>query len=248
MPMLHVLDSPTGIKVNRNESGLYASLLFAISLYGLIYKKFFNQFTNLSIVIVSLLTVALSFSKGTWVLALLATFIIIYLKYNPKIFFVTISIVLFLFLLIPFSDLLFIDAVLTRLSGSDKTNVVRFGYLMDAIFIGADNVFLGIGPGNYKEYTSSNGYLITVDPHNASAQSFAELGIGGLVLVLLLYIFNVYQSYFNLKKEEVFVIVFVLVVMLTADSFISGLSLTMKIFYILMALIMRGSLDVRKEK
>lgn len=247
MPMLHVLDSPTGIKVNRNESGLYASLLFAISLYGLMYKKFFSYFTNLLIVIISLSAVAFSFSKGTWILALIAFFIIIFLKFKPIKFFTTISIIFVVISLLPLSDLLFIDAVFSRFSGSDETNAYRFGYLIDAIFIGTDNLLLGIGPGNYKEYTLANGYLVSIDPHNATAQSFAELGIFGLVLVLLIYISNIYQSYFNIKKEEAFIIVFVLIVMLAADSFISGLSLTMKILYILAALIMRGSLDVRKQ-
>ena len=92
---------------------------------------------------------------------------------------------------------------------------------------------LGIGPGNYTEYTAANGYLITIDPHNALAQSFAELGIFGLALVLLLYASSFYQSYFTSTKEVTYIIIFVLMIMLLADSFISGLSLTMKILYIL---------------
>lgn len=248
MPMLHVLDSPTGIKVNRNESGLYASLLFAISFYGFIYNRYFSYLTNLLIVIISFLTVALTFSKGTWILSLISILLIISYKYKPTKFFITTSILMVLFFSLPLSDLLFLDAVVTRFSGSGETNAYRFGYLVDAIYIGADNLLLGIGPGNYKEYTAANGYLITIDPHNALAQSFAELGIFGLALVLLLYASSFYQSYFNSKKEDTYIIIFVLMIMLLADSFISGLSLTMKILYILAALTMRRGLDVRKQK
>lgn len=244
MPMLHILDSPTGIKVNRNESGLHASLLFALSLYGLVYKRFFNNSTNLFIVIISLLAVALTFSKGAWILSLIAAFLIIFNRYKlTKFLMVSCIFIAFLFLL-PLSDLLFLDAVLTRFSNSGHTNAFRLGYLIDAINIGTENIFFGIGPGNYKEYATENGYLITVDPHNTFAQSFAELGIGGLLLVSLLYASSIYQSYFNIKKEKIYIIIFVLIVMLLADSFISGLSLSMKILYILAAITMRRGLNV----
>ncbi len=247
MPMLHVRESSSGLIVNRNESGLTASLLYAISFYGLVYRKFFSNPVNFFLVAISLLTVALSFSKGAWFLALIASFMIIVYRFKvTKFIFVSI---LFLTLLafLPLSDLAFLDAVLSRFTNSSETNAYRLSYILDSTLIGADNFFVGIGPGNYKEYTIANGYVVSTDPHNSYLQSFAELGILGLLLVLFFYGTSFLQSFFNGKKEEIHIIVFVLIVLLMADGLQSGLSLTMKVLYILSALTMRRGLNARNQ-
>ena len=247
MPMLHVLDSPTGIKVNRNESGLTASLLFAISFYAFVFKRFFNKPTNLFILLISLSTVALTFSKGAWLLSLIAFFMISVYRFKISKILLSSFILIFLILLLPLPDLSFVDAVITRFTGSTETNAYRLSYVLDALMIGADNIILGIGPGNYQEYTMTNGYVVTIDPHNSFMQSFAELGVAGLLLVILFYFSSLYQSFFNTQKDELYIIIFVLITMLVADGLQSGLSLTMKILYILAALSMRRGINVSQE-
>jgi len=245
MPMLHIRESPSGLVVNRNETGLTASLLYTISFYGLVYRKFFSTPVNIFLVILSLLTVALCFSKGAWLLTVIASVFIIAYRFKAiKLFFVSI----FILILVPFlpiSDFIFFDAVATRFTGSGETNDIRLSYVWDSVLIASDNLIFGIGPGNYKEYTIANGYTITIDPHNTFMQSFAELGIFGLLIVTFFYGTVLLQSFFNGKKEKNHIIVFVLVVLLTADSLQSGLSLTMKIFYILAALTMRKGSNVQ---
>jgi len=243
MPMLHVRESPTGLIVNRNESGLTASLLYALSLYAFLNKKFFSSLVNIVLVIFSFFTVALSFSKGAWLLAIIGTFFIMLYKYkSSKMLPISILIILFIPFL-PLSDFIFVDAVITRFTGSSETNAYRLQYLIDAFVIGSDNYLFGIGPGNYKEYTIANGYAVTIDPHNSYLQTYAELGILGFVIILFFYISGLMQSFFNARVDNIHVIIFVLIVMLSADGMQSGLSLTMKIFYILVALTMRRSFD-----
>lgn len=247
MPMLHVRESPSGLVVNRNESGLTASLLFTISLFGLVYKKFFSNRANFFLVILSFLTVALTFSKGAWLLALLASFIVVVFRFKAtKLIFVGISL-LCLLPLLPLAELAFVDAVIWRFTGSAETNAYRLAYVLDSALIGADNFMLGIGPGNYGEYTRANGYVVTIDPHNSYMQTFAELGIFGLLLVLFFYGASLLQSFFNAKKDENHIIIFVLIVLLAVDGMQSGLSLTMKILYVLSALSMRRVLNVRNQ-
>ena len=155
-----------------------------------------------------------------------------------------ISILIILFIpFLPLSDFIFVDAVITRFTGSSETNAYRLQYLIDAFVIGSDNYLFGIGPGNYKEYTIANGYAVTIDPHNSYLQTYAELGILGFVIILFFYISGLMQSFFNARVDNIHVIIFVLIVMLSADGMQSGLSLTMKIFYILVALTMRRSFD-----
>jgi O-antigen ligase len=247
MPMLHVLDSPTGIKVNRNESGLTASLLFAISFYAFVFNKFFNRPINLFILLISLSTVALAFSKGAWLLSLIAFLIISVYRFRITKILLISFILIFLILLIPLPDLSFVDAVITRFTGSAETNAYRLSYVLDSLMIGADNFILGIGPGNYQEYTMTNGYVVTIDPHNSYMQSFAELGLLGLLFVIFFYFSCLYQSFFNAQKDKLCIIIFVLIIMMAVDGLQSGLSLTMKILYILAALTMRRGLNVRQE-
>tara|TARA_B110000003_G_scaffold274559_1_gene314830 strand:- start:747 stop:1916 length:1170 start_codon:yes stop_codon:yes gene_type:complete len=247
MPMLHVRESPSGLVVNRNESGLAASLLFTISLFGLVYRKLFSNPVNWFLVTLSFLTVAFSFSKGAWLLALIASFIIIIYRFKVTKFIIASAFLLVLVPFLPLAELAFVDAVITRFTGSDMTNAIRLSYVLDSAFIGANNFFLGIGPGNYQEYTMANDYVVTIDPHNTYMQSFAELGIFGLILVLFFYGINLLQSFFNAKKDKNHIIIFVLIILLAADGMQSGLSLSMKILYILSALTMRRVLNVRDQ-
>ena len=247
MPMLHVTDSPSGLIVNRNESGLTASLLFTISLFGLVYRKFFSNPVNWFLLTLSFLTVAFTFSKGAWLLALIASFVIILYRFKVTKFIIASIFLLVLLSFLPLAELAFIDAVMWRFTASGETNAYRIGYILDSAFIGANNFILGIGPGNYQEYTMANDYLVTIDPHNSYMQTFAELGIFGLILILFFYGASLLQSFFNGKKDENHIIVFVLIVILAVDGMQSGLSLSMKILYVLSALTMRRVLNVRNQ-
>lgn len=247
MPMLHVRESPSGLVVNRNESGLTASLLYTISFFGLVYRKLFPNLINWFLVAFSLLIVAITFSKGAWLLALIASFIIILYRYKVTKFMIASSLLLVLVPFLPLAEFAFVDAVISRFTGSSLTNSIRLGYILDSVLIGATNFILGIGPGNYQEYTMVNDYGVTTDPHNTYLQTFAELGIFGLILVLFFYGTSLLQSFFNGQKDENHIIIFVLIVLLAADGMQSGLSLSMKILYILSALSMKRALNVRNK-
>lgn len=247
IPMLHILESPSGLTVNRNESGLTACLAYALSLYGLVYRRFFSSKVNFMLMTISLLTVALSFSKGAWLLGLIASFFIIFFRVNITRFigYTTFLIVVIFFL--PLSEIAFVDAVISRFTNSSETNAYRLSYIFDSVKIGADNFLFGIGPGNYKEYTLANGYTVTIDPHNSYLQTFAELGAFGLMIVTVFYLLGLIQSYLNARKDIDHIVIFILIVMLIADGFQSGLSLTMKILYILVAVTMREVLNGQRQ-
>lgn len=247
MPMLHVRDSPSGLVVNRNESGLTASLLYGISIYSLAYSRIFSKPMSIFLVVVSSLTVALTFSKGAWLLAVIASFVVGAFKFKVR------GLILggvSLCIAIPFlasAELAFVDAVITRFTGSAETNAYRLAYVVDSVFIGTENLLFGIGPGNYEEYARQNGYVVTIDPHNTYMQTFAELGIFGLFTVVAFYGLNVAQSFINSKSDDGHIVLFMLILMLAADGMQSGLSLSMKILYILAALTMKRLADAPRS-
>ncbi len=232
IPMLHVLESPLNLYVNRNETGLASSILALIAFYSLIYKKIFSRNVSLIIFAFAIFSSIISFSRGTWVVAILGITLIMFLRFRlVSIFFVSFFLSSLLFL-IPIEGVGLIDAFLLRLE-SDETNFYRYQYILDAFKIGLDNFFLGIGPGNYKEYAIQNGFLKTIDPHNTYMQSFAELGIFGLIFCISIYFFAVSKSFVNINKDSINVLLFTIFSCLAVDGLISGLSLSMKILYIL---------------
>lgn len=246
IPMLHVLDSPLGIMVNRNETGLSSSLLFTISFFGLIYNKYFSRILLTFVVLVSGFAVAFSFSKGAWLLTIIGAFLVLASLYRYKIIIMSILLILLSPLFSISSDLEFIDAVLTRFADSGESNSARLTYIIDSFSIGMNHIFLGIGPGNYGEYSSKANYMQTIDPHNAYLQTFAELGIVGFILVIILYFSALIQAYLKSKSNDSFILIYILILLLIADGFQSGLSLTMKILYVLLALIMSRKSEERE--
>lgn len=247
IPMLHILESPSGLTVNRNESGLTACLAYGLSLYALLYRRFFSRRVNFILVTISLLTVALSFSKGAWLLGLIASFLMILFRVSITRFIGSTIFVIVAMSFLPLSEIAFMDAVISRFSNSSETNAYRLSYIIDSIIIGTDNFLFGIGPGNYQEYTFANGYTVTIDPHNSYLQTFAELGAFGFMIVSVFYLLGLVQSYLNAKKDIDHIVIFILIVMLIADGFQSGLSLTMKILYILVAVTMREVLNGQRQ-
>jgi len=237
IPMLHVLESPTNILVNRNQTGLTSGLLFTIIYYKLNFKELKFNLLNFVILVTSVLSIMFSFSKGAWILSFISFCIIISLKFKLSFRFVILinSLILTIFLVQNF----YIDfwaSIDNRLAQSGETNSYRLQYIYDSLNISYNNLLVGIGPGNYYDYTLKYGYDVTVDPHNSYLQTFAELGIFGLIFLILILYKLLNRSYINQKHFNYSYLIFLLVMILVIDGFQSGLSLTMKLLYIFMGL------------
>ncbi len=231
VPMLHVLDSNLNAYVNRNETGLTASILGLISFYALIYKRIFSNSTALIIFLFALSSSFLSFSRGSWVITILGISIILFLRLRIKSILFISFLIFPLVLLVPIEGIGIFDLIFLRLE-SVASNFYRYQYLIDAIDIGFTNFFLGVGPGNYREYAIQNDYLVTIDPHNTYLQYFAELGIFGLIFCFLIYFFLVFKSLKEINYDNLYVILLTIFICLAVDGLISGLSLSMKLIYI----------------
>jgi len=247
MPMLHVLDSPSGLKVNRNETGLFSSLLFTVSFFALTYKKFFTPRMMSLVLLISCLAAALSFSKGAWLLSLAGFLFVSVFRFNKRQLIFVSLVPLILLAATATGGFAFFDAVIERFTNSGETNSYRVTYVFDSLLIGIDNFLLGIGPGNYREYTINNGFSVTIDPHNAFTQSFAELGFFGVVIVIGMYIASIIKSFRKIRISETYVIIFALIMLLFMDGLQSGLSLSIKLTYILFALSSRAIYASQKD-
>lgn len=247
IPMFHVLDSPLGIAINRNQAGMSSALAFVIAFYSFLFGRFMNRFFSLSLTIFLFIFSLLTFSKGTWVLMTVGFFLVIFARYNflgRSLFFLSLGIIIPIAIILP-STLR--DSIFVRVETSEDTNLHRIQFIYDAFEIGSRYPFFGIGPGNYGAISSGSEFMKTVDPHNAYLQTFSELGFFAFFLLLLLYAYSFLTAYrariTNLDSK----IVFILLGCLFVDGFVSGLSLTSKYLYILVALIASIRLFERKN-
>ena len=245
--MFHVLDSPLGIAINRNQAGMCSALAFVIAFYSFLFGRFMNRFFSLSLTIFLFIFSLLTFSKGTWVLMTVGFFLVIFERYNflgRSLFSLALGIIIPIAIILP-STLR--DSIFVRLETSEDTNLHRIQFIYDAFEIGSRYPLFGIGPGNYGAISSGPEFMKTVDPHNAYLQTFSELGFFAFFLLLLLYAYSFLTAYkariTNLDSK----IVFILLGCLFVDGFVSGLSLTSKYLYILVALIASIRLFERKK-
>ena len=239
IPMLHVLDSATGLKINRNQTGLSSVLLFTLVYFKISFGYLKLNIRNAILLVISFLAILFSFSKGAWALGIIGFIGVTLIQRKNRGSFTTyFSIfggsIAILTLIILQIDLF--DIIDSRFTNSRHTNLIRVQYVLDALSIGLNNPMLGIGSGNYFEYSTKFHYLITLDPHNSYLQAFAELGILALIIVCYIYIKPILTSYKKKSFNNNYSLLFIILLILAVDGFQSGLSLSMKLIYILSAL------------
>lgn len=240
IPMFHVLDSPSGIRINRNQIGFCSSLAFLISAYSFLYEDLMTRRRGFLFSVFLFIFTILTFSKGAWLLLAIGTLGLVLLRYSaakstPRIF--VLSCLAILIFAVPST---FKDSIMLRIANSGHTNDFRIAYISDAIDIGSKFPVFGIGPGNYGLVSSRAEYTATIDPHNAYLQTFSEQGIFAMFSVLLLYAVAFLKGLRYRKHDKLSNLILIVLVCLFVDGVVSGLSLSSKYLYIFLALLVAG--------
>lgn len=238
IPMMHVVDSPTGISINRNQIGFCSSLAFVISTYSFLYQDLITRKISLMLCVFLATFTVLTFSKGAWFLMLIGALGLMLLRYNALKFTVWLCALSTAGILTIYLPNTLSVSVMTRFANSGHTNDYRLAYVKDAIDIGSKSPIFGIGPGNYGLASSREGYTATIDPHNAYLQMFAEQGIFAAFLILLFYMLLFVKGLKYRKQDKLSNLIIILLVCLFADGFVSGLSISSKYIYIFSAVLM----------
>ena len=238
IPMMHVLDSPTEINVNRNQIGLASALGFLICYH---YFFFYTHFKKLIFLLLSMflgIFSLLTFSKGTWLLLTCAIVGVTYFRYRSAYFFSVLFALSSVLFALSFSSNTLVDSISMRFQNSGHTNEVRLMYVYDSIQIGAEHPFFGVGPGNYGPISAGSDFVTTIDPHNAFLQTFAEQGLIALFIVVFIFVCGIIFSFKQIRSREANCLIFLLLILLGLDSMVSGLALSSKYLYIFLALLM----------
>lgn len=240
IPMMHVLDSPSGIRINRNQIGFCSSLAFLIPAYSFLYDDLMSRRKSMFFSVFLAVFTILTFSKGAWLLMSVGTLGLILLRYNAIKSTIWVFFVFSVGLLIFAVPNTLSDSIMLRFANSEQTNDYRIEYINDAIDIGGKFPIFGIGPGNYGLVSSDAQYAMTIDPHNAYLQMYSEQGIFAAFLILLLYAVAFAKSFKYRKYDKLSNLMMMLIVCFFVDGVVSGLSLSSKYLYIFLALLVAG--------
>ena len=208
---------------------LSIALLLAIGLYLKIQKSekdyqnlFYNSFILISIIIL-FIAILTSFSRASWLglgIGCASIFFFKLIKKDKNDLFSLFKIFLIFILISGMFGFIFKEAFMTRLSINNrlelKSITERIDYSLQAKNLIKDNLFFGVGIGNY---TLANYHKINKEHpawyfqpvHNTYILILAELGIIGATLFLALLILLFYKSLKllpNIFKNNNFTIIF----------------------------------------
>lgn len=170
---------PIVFGTDSSNLGLLNVLFTCLALGLLLYAK--KGVTRLGL---GLLTgiyaagVIMAFGRESWIGLFLAIWIILWFRFK------SLFVLLFPLILLPLI-LLFFPSIInffdpTKVYGADRINIWQ-----DAIAIWQHSLYLGIGAGNFQFFDLSYGTEVVGVAHNQFLEVLAEMGIQGLVCLLL---------------------------------------------------------------
>ncbi len=167
---------------SSSSLGMLNVLFACLSLGQMIYTR--KQATRLAfglLVCIFATAAIMTFGREAWIGLLIAIWFILWLRFKrPIVLLLPLIILLFLLLLFP-EIISFFDP--TKVYGADRINIWQ-----DAIAIWQHSPYMGVGAGNYQFFDLTFGTEIVGVAHNQFLGVLAEMGVQGLVCLLLVII------------------------------------------------------------
>lgn len=165
--------------VASSNLGILNVLFTCLALGQLLYAK--KESSRLGLALLTCIFaggVVMAFGRESWIGLLIAVWLILWLRFkNPLALLIPLIILLPLLLIFP--DITnFFDP--TKVYGADRINIWQ-----DAIAIWQHSPYLGVGAGNFQFFDLTYGTEIAGVAHNQFLAVLAEMGVQGLVCLLL---------------------------------------------------------------
>lgn len=194
--------------INANEFGYYG--FFAIVASFFLWKNVLQDKAGnykilfFSFIAISLLSVTANFyaaSRAGIIISLGTSFILLNINYfypfsRKKIFRISILIVLIYTVMGVVSNLYFDSVLEQRINNKNIYEESRFDLIKLAFNTGLDNLFFGVGPGNFLYFTPTLHFS-----HSTFFEIFANNGLIGLIIYLSLF-FYAFKKVIILKKQN----------------------------------------------
>lgn len=213
------------IQINISRSRIYFDTydeaFIPLSLYYLLRLRQMRQ--SIFLVVLSVLAFASNFRTRLVMLlfGLISSLLVHKVKLHTLLLFLAIS-TLLLFsldrLFLSHRGFTIIDRVLIQSPYEDRNTITsRFDHWKEAIEIGKSSPLIGVGLGNYYDYLSlgskqaflTNTYadrefkIAVTHPHNTLVNAFAETGLIGLMMLIILLSYFAYQDLRYLYSHDI---------------------------------------------
>ncbi len=221
--------------------------------------KYFTYFFWV-FVLVLFLGLIFSFSRAAWLglfiaLVFLVVYFLIRKRWKKELIVLKVISVFIILSAIIFSQYgnLFITRVESKGRLEDKSNIERAFYLNESKNIIKENLWFGVGIGNYTVNTLKNregGYFWTYEPvHNTFLLVLVEIGIFGLLIYIGFLVFLIFES---IRKKKVFNLTFliILVTVMFFDHWLWSLHFGILLFWMMVGIIVKENdlFSIHKEK
>lgn len=170
---------PAVFGTDSSNLGILNVLFACLALGQLLYAK--QEASRLGLALLTCIYTAgviMSFGRESWIGLFLAVWVIMWFRYKSP------YALLFPFIILPPLLLLFPGVINffdpTKVYGADRLNIWQ-----DAIAIWQHSPYMGIGAGNFQFFDITYGIEVAGVAHNQFLEVLAEMGIQGLVCLLL---------------------------------------------------------------
>ncbi len=201
--------------INVEDPNIFAShffmpIMFSLSLLVSKHSKLVVKITSGLIVIILLSGLAATLSRSAWLSAGIGILFVTIFNKEYRIY-IFLFIALLIVLVLSPSARLIVENILQRVGDifagtSDDSSRTRMLLLLAGIKMGFESILIGVGfrgfPANFNEYYSTFETIGVNEPHNILYTLFAELGIVGLLVYLMIIYKIAYAGRVNLLQSK----------------------------------------------
>jgi len=231
-----------------DHPNILGGLLVIAILFLLIQKKnSFKFFIDYIILFIFLTSLFLTFSRSAYLAFIFSLFSVLFFSFYKKdkeMFFKSLKFIFLSFLIFINLFLIYPQLFKTRILGhtrlENKSNIERVSGFRDAQKIIKNNLFLGVGFGNYslalrnELYPHKKSYFYQ-PVHNVFLLILAEIGIFGFISFL----FFLFYVFFESAKNDIYNLSFLvaLIILFSFDHYFFSLHFGILLFFFVLAIV-----------
>ena len=219
-----------GITYNINVAAFSLLIKIPFLIYIALSKSLFKKILSISLLFSFLVCLLIIQSRASFIgLILISLLILSFKQLRKKVLLIPVIMSILFVGLTGLSNNLRTERItnLNYVLNSDQSSLNRLRYWSDAINTMFENPFFGIGIGSWKiesinyskEYIRE--YTVQYHVHNDFLQFGAELGVFGLIIYFILFLWPIYILFkiYNLKQSKVSILLLMSLSMIFIDSF-----------------------------
>lgn len=225
--MVHL--SPASVWGNPNNFAVYliiSMLLLYIYIQPQnIYKFFALSLPGIFLIFITYSKINICIAISLLVLAVLTqNHIKTIIKYITNNKAVIILIIIFITYLVLFNNLIY--TAVTNNSDELTSVSIRKNLLLNGLHFFSENIFFGIGPGQFQHYMENNKAVYDTagvsSPHCGAIEILSQYGIFILLLIIINFVYLLYTVLRKYDKSVFFKILYILIVLVLISNATSG--------------------------